>query len=289
MSSSPDNPNEVEDLTEKELKFGYWWTSHRLQIRQGLIIALIVFDAVFLGYSLFKWGHYLAVGYWADKKMVIEIARPAINYIGLREHFSAQPLAVVNTYLFPGRTKADAVAIVKNPNERFFVSFDYDFDLGGFKTPLRHGFLLPGEEKPLADLGIEGAVGASSALLELKNFSWQRISNHTIKDMTGYIGARLNFSAADVNFTPARADSLRQSRLTFSFSNESSFNYYEPRFLILLESGGNLVGLEQVVFNQFLAGEKKNIDLRLFNQNVFPSNIRVVPDINIFDPRAYIL
>lgn len=288
MPFNPDNLSESEDLTEKELKFGYWWLSHRAQLRQGLIIALLVFDAIFLGFALFKWGHYLAVGYWADQKMARELVKPAVNFAGLKEHFSAQPLVILNTYLFTGAAKTDAAAMVKNPNERFFVSFDYDFDLGGVKTPSRRGFLLPGEEKPVAELGILGTGGASGAVLELKNLTWQRIGAHQIQDMAAYLSERLNFSAAEVNFALPSVSGLRSSQLTFKLTNNSGFSYYEPKFLLRLESGGNLVGLEQAVFSQFLAGETKEVDLRLFNQNINVSGLRLAPEINIFDPQAYI-
>ncbi|MEK7190037.1 MAG: hypothetical protein AAB666_03625, partial [Patescibacteria group bacterium] len=64
--------------------------------------------------------------------------------------------------------------------------------------------------------------------------------------------------------------------------------YYQARFLILLDSNGTLSGIEQVVFDQLLAGEKKKVELAIFNNRSAITSVSVRPDINIFDAKSYI-
>ncbi len=275
-----DDIDDADGLSEKELKFGYWFTTHRVKIYQGLLIALVVFDVLLGGYNLFRWGEYAAVGFWADGRLRQEIARPLINYALLKEHFSAKPMSVAANYFFPGVVKADAVAMVKNPNPDFLVLFDYRFMVGGTSTPWRQGFLLPGEEKSIVEFGIANGALVNGATLDLQNLSWQRISSRKVRDLTDFTAERLNFQIEDAG--------VSAGMLSFKITNQSNFNYYQPRFLVLLDSNGSLAGIEQVVFDQFLSGEKKQVELILLESHSSITSVRVKPDINIFDPKAYI-
>lgn len=289
MSFSPSHLDDIDDLdnlSEKELKFGYWFTTHRVKIYQGLLIALIVFDVLLGGYNLFHWGEYATVGFWADQRLRQEIVRPLINYSLLKEHFSAKPMSVTANYFFPGAAKADAVAMVKNPNVDFLVEFDFRFLVNNSPTEWRRGFLLPGEEKPIVELGIESGALATGAVLDLQNLAWQRISNHKVKDLAGFMAERLNFKTDDVKTESGAL--ANQDILSFDLGNQSNFNYYQPRFLILLDSNGSLSGIEQVVFDQFLAGEKKKVELAIFNNRLVITSVSISPDINVFDAKAYI-
>lgn len=289
MSFSPSQLDDIDDmdnLSEKELKFGYWFTTHRVKIYQGLLIALIVFDVLLGGYNLFRWGEYATVGFWADQRLTREIARPLINYSLLKEHFSAKPMSVAANYFFPGAIKADAAAMVKNSNVDFLVEFDYRFLVSNAPTPWRKGFLLPGEEKPIVEFGIENGALANGAVLDLQNLSWQRISNHKVKDLAGFMAERLNFTTAEVKTESGAL--ANQDILSFDIGNQSNFNYYQARFLILLDSNGSLSGIEQVVFDGFLAGEKKQVQMFLSSSYSAITSVSVRPDINIFDAKAYI-
>lgn len=283
MSFSPSHLDDIDDLdnlSEKELKFGYWFTAHRVKIYQGLLVALIVFDVLLGGYNLFRWGEYVAVGFWADQRLRQEIARPLINYSLLKEHFSAKPMSVTANYFFPGVTKADAAAMVKNPNVDFLVEFDYRFLVNNAPTPWRKGFLLPGEGKPIVEFGIDSGALANGATLDLQNLAWQRISNHQVKDLAGFMAERLNFKTDEM--------SAEGGVLSFNIVNQSNFNYYQPRFMILLDSNGNVSGVEQAVFGEFLAGEKKSVTMFLLGSHSAITSVSVRPDINIFDAKAYI-
>lgn len=283
MSFNPGHLDDIDDrdnLSENELKFGYWFTTHRVKIYQGILIALVVFDVLLGGYNLFRWGEYAVVGFWTDQRLKQEIARPLINYPALKEHFGARPLEVTANYYFPGAVKADAATMVKNLNANFLVLFDYRFIINNSPTPWRRGFLLPGEEKPIVEFGIENGASASDAILDLRNLSWQRITNHQIKDLPLFMSERLNFKTEEV--------SAAGGILSFVLANQSNFNYYEPRFLILLDSGGKLSGVEQVVFSQFLTGEEKKVELAFSDSRLSISSINIRPDINIFDAKTFI-
>lgn len=283
MPFTPNTPEDLENLSDSELKIGYWLTTHRFKLRQILFWILVIFDVILLGFSLFKWGDYLFSGYFQDKLMLQEISRSRSNTAVLREHFAAQPLQIQTTQIFSGPgDKADALTMVKNPNDRFVAQFDYNFDWEGGKTTVRHGFLLPGEEKPIIELGIAGAAGASQAVLEIKNLRWQRFTAHQISDMADYLTKHLNFVTGEVNLNNL------DRRLSFTLSNETSYGYFASRFIILLLSNGGPAGVEQIFFDNFSAGEKKSVDIRLSNQNASASKIKIAPDINIFDPEAYI-
>lgn len=279
-SNLPDD-FETEELTDHKFKIGYWLTAHRLRLYQALIIALVVFDVLLGGYNLYKWGDYMIFGYLNDSRMINAIAQPLSNTKILREHFAPQPIAVENSTVFPQKDKTDAVAWVRNPNDKYLVFFDYNFFVGGAKTVARPGFLLPNEFKPVAELGVK-VMGAGEANLEIKNIKWQRINAHQVKDIPAYINERLNFEATNFKFIPAYSLGSKESRISFKIVNNSFYGFWQADFWVVLKVGEMAVGIEKISLDQFKSEEKRDIDLSV-SPSINPNNIQVVPDIRVFD------
>jgi len=288
MASETKNENTglENELSEKQFNFGYWYTTHKPQLYMSLLVGIIVFD-VFLGaYNLYKWGDYFSSGYLKDQKLAAEIASQLSNPAALREALGPKQIIVQWTAVFPSTATVDAVSIVKNPNAKYLVYFEYDFAAGGAKTETRQAFLLPNEEKPVAELGIKG-IGINDAVLEIKNIKWQRIDLHQIKDINTFINDRLAFGYSGFKFIPTYRSGLNDNNVNFKVSNDTFFNFWQADFWVILKSNETPVGIERLALDNFRSTEKRDVTI-IASPGISPNTIQLYPDIDVFDPKSFL-
>lgn len=267
-----------EELTEKQLKWGYWFTTHRFQFYKGLIWFLVIFDVLLGGYNLYSWGDYLFFGYFNDQKLLVDIKNSSLSYQTLQEHFAAKPIVIEGVLSLPTGNKTDALVLLRNPNNNFFVKFDYTFLLNGRALEKKSSFLLPGELKYLAELGVQGGGEVN---FKLVGTSWHRISTHELANPQKFIAERLQFETSELQI-------LREpyTHLIFKVQNNSYYSYWQADFLVLLKNYETIIGVEKLALDNFNAGEKRPVDLRI-ESGLSPNNIQLVPDLNLFDETIY--
>jgi len=269
---------EEKDLTPKQLKLGYWLTVNRSKLYRALIIFLIVFDVLLGGYNLYYWGEYMFVGYAKEENILRELALPIPRSANLLEHFAAKPVGISGLSVFRNADKVDALAFLSNSNKDFFVEFDYFFVAGAVKTPARRGFLLPGEEKPVAELGI---INNGDVSLDIRNFKWKRYTAKNFKNLQAFIQNRLQFETDKVIFA-----SSPYNRVDFNLRNNSFYGFRRVNFLVLLKNYETIVGVEKLTVDNFAAAEIKQIDLAI-NPGLIANSITLAPDLNVLDENAY--
>lgn len=270
-------------LSEKQFNFGYWYTTHKPQLYIALLVSIIIFDLSLGGYNLYKWGDYLINGYANDQKLAVQIAQSLSNPTVLRDILGPKELVVQWTNVFPGTATVDVVSIVKNPNPKYIAYFDYDFGAGG---NTKQAFLLPNEEKPVAELGIKG-IGITDATLEIKNIKWQHVDMHQIKDINAFINDRLTFSNTGFKFMPAYRSGLKDNSVSFNVSNDTFFNFWQADFWVILKVNETPVGIERLALDNFRSTEKRDVTLTI-SAGISPNNIQLVPDIDVFDPKSFL-
>lgn len=270
------------DFSSKELAAGIWYVKHRALIRRMLISGLITLSAALWLYSLARWGSFLIFGLAEDKALYRSLARSANT--GLSSRFSAEPLRVLSSSVLPGGVnKFDAVAELSNPNEFFSAAFSYHFIVSSEPTPSQTAFLLPGETRPVAALGL-AADGDAAFVIE--NISWARPDPHRYPKPTDWQAERVNFAVESARvFLPEPG--TKATRVTFDFINNSPYNYIAPEFLVGLYSADSLVAVAPLFTGRFDSLEKKSLDVRSFAPNLRGDEVRVFPLVNPYDPAVY--
>lgn len=267
-----------EELTEKQLKWGYWFTTHRPELYKGLIWFLIVFNILLGGYNLYYWGNYFIFGYTADQKMLAELRANIPRSPNLLQTFSAQSLNIGGVTAFPSGERTDALALITNPNPDFIAKIEYSFILNGQKLDTRSSFILPLENKYIGELGIRGS---GSIDFSLSKISWQRISPHKISNPQLFKDTHLQFEVTDFKY-----ESAPVNRITFNLLNNSFFGYYRANFFVLLKNYETVIGVEKIVVDNFQGGERRAVSISI-NPGLNPNNIQLSPDINVFDESVY--
>lgn len=277
------------ELTGKELFLSEWFLKHKLLLGRIGTIVLGVIAFGLLGFSSWKWGEYLIIGYDEDRRLVEEQVALFQNYEALQPLYAAQDITVSPPAVFrsaPG--KYDFIAAVVNPNEQHVVLLQYQFIFPGWETSVAETTILPGERRPIALFGVEIPSTPTNVRLSLISEKYRRIDSHLIPNARAFAEERIKFRGDRVQFFERfLGDGASVPRVTFDLSNDSAYSYWQPAFYIELLSGGNTIGAASLILDRFLSGEKRAIDLRLFGDVRGVTDIRLSPVVNVFDPSVY--
>ena len=277
----------TKEFTSQELKWSFWYVKHKALLYRIMVISLISVNAVFIIFGLWKWGIFL-LG-WQDAQKVQESLSASVNYTGFHPRYSAQPIQAINTQIFSSReNKFDAVAELINPNSRFLARFDYYFIVDGVKTPAQKTFLLSGESRLVAYLGINDGAGGAPAIV-LENIKYERISAHKIADTINWQAYRLNFQVSDFVFLKSLAqEGQNTDAVQFKLTNASPYSYVAPNFYVALLQNQQMVGILPLRLESINSLETKDIDLRNFVSNLSVTEIALYPIINVYDEGVYL-
>ncbi len=280
-------PGRDEQLSEKQLKRGYWWVTHKVQVRKIFTIVLGVVAALLMTYALYGFGDWFFGSGVFERLQTGELAQQAIDYTSFRDATRPKDLQSENTIvLSSGEKKYDIFARTTNPNPQWWVEFEYRF---GDKVPAKKSFLLPGESRYLAALGFASDSHPGATDLKIENIMWHRVNLHNTRpDIATWMNERLNFHVTNTQFVPpAATDPVPVWRATFNVENDTGFNYFNVGFIVTLLSGSRVVGVNQVVISDLRAGERRDVDASWFSDIPTVTKVEVKPVVNIFDDHVY--
>ncbi len=282
----PKYEDPTQEFTAKELKWSFWYVRNKALLYRLSLILLVVINFGFLAFGGWKWGVYL----WGiqDSRNLERNLTASINYVGIHPHFGAQAVQVLNTQIFSsGESKFNVVAELVNPNKQFLVKFNYYFVVNDKKTSAQVGFLLPGETRPVAELGLTDGVGATPSIV-LENIKYKRINNRMTSDPMGWQAYRLNFQVSDFVFLKSLAqEGNNADAIQFKLTNSSPYSYVVPDFYVALLQNDQMVGILPLHLDSINSLETKNIDLRSLLPGLNVSAISVYPLIDVYDQGVY--
>ena len=164
-------------LTDRQLKFSYWYITNELKLRSYLIIFLIVLSVLFYFYVGWQLVFY-ATEYQTQNYHTRRLLFGGNLLLAYVTALKPVPIEVspIQSFNIEGN-RNDFISQVRNNNANWLVTFDYQFVSNSDQTLKRKGFILPGEVKYLMDLGIEG----SGVNLEISNQKWIKINDYDYK------------------------------------------------------------------------------------------------------------
>lgn len=277
-------------MTEKSLKWGYWWVNNRAQLARSGTIALAVVAFLMLaygGYGFYDWffGHGVA-----ERQVGRVLGQPDIPTEVIRKT-RLQPLAYGSADLIEvnGQT-SDLYVEVTNPNPHAWAEFDYYFADGENQLgQSKHDFILPSSTKNLYQLGVKGE-GHQGAQMRFSSLVWHRVDKHvTGPDIIGWMRARLNLRLEDVAFrAPELTDPVPVGRATFKIVNDTAYSFWRLGFFVRLIGSSRDVGVNYVTISELRAGQSRTVEASWFNDLPTVREVQVMTDVNIFDPGVFI-
>lgn len=285
----PPPPETPENLTEKQLKFGYWFITHKFLLKRLAAVLLILLSASLYVFSLYYAIDYFFVRGVGERQALEELAQ-GVDYAKLHQARSPQELKFGSPLVFGGaRDRYDLVVRVENRNKNFWASFNYKFRGAGFESLSAPGFLLPEDDKYLMQLAVPASSRPRSLRVEISNIRWQRISAHEISDPLSFTRDRVNFEIKDIKYEPAVArEKVIISRAAFTVTNNTAFSFWRVDFPVLLMRGATPQAVNIVTAEQFRSGETRTLEVSWFESIPPVERVEVKPSVNIFDEGAYI-
>ncbi len=272
-------------------RFSLWWVNHREQLKKIGIGMLLAFDIALGGFVLWTFVDSFLVSYGAEQRAVAGMA--AFGQGDMRAYSLARaalPFEIGDEeVLSTGNGRHDIFAFARNSNADWYAQFTYRFRYGESATPPLPGFLLPGEEKPLAVLGVASeTLPGSDVVIQIENLVWRRVNRHTTGDYANWIANRFDFEIKDIRFsTDVSINKQTIGRTSFTVTNRSAFSYYDPEFLVMLRRGSSVVGMNRILLPSLDAGESRAVEVNWFGALPAVGETQIIPSLNVFDLAAY--
>ncbi|MDP2586900.1 MAG: hypothetical protein Q8P32_03975 [Candidatus Komeilibacteria bacterium] len=268
---------QIHDLSERQLKFGYWLLTHARNFKKALIIALIAVSALFWGLAIYGLTVYL-VNSQQDQQIIQGIADNDIDFEGFRQRHKPQDLVFGPSQLiYTGNNKYDFSAEAYNPNlNRGIVALSYFFTAGDFTTATESITIWPGQKVLLLSLANQTVRRLTEANLQIDSLVWQPLGQQAIDPSVEPV------TVSEIEFTQ-EASSKQRSYVTFNARNNIFKNYWTVDFQAALYSGNNLIGVNQIRVNEFLAEETRALEMSWFESLPRVSRVEVTPLLNIYD------
>lgn len=282
-------PSSQEQLTEQELKAGYWWVTHRARVKRAAVIFLIVLDAALVGYGAYGWLDWAFLSGARERANIAASVQSFTDYEFFRQANAPKDLVIESPVVLPsGNGAYDLLARVRNPNAGWWAEIAFRFPGAG--EALRNAFVLPGENAYLHRLGLVSDTRPATARPELVEVRWRRVDPHVARpDYATWSAERLQLSAEQVTFAPpAPGTPVPSSAASFTLVNGSAFGYREVGVTVVLLSGTKIIAANAVTLDRIRAGERRSVEVRWFSDISGVSRVEVRPRVNIFDAQSYL-
>lgn len=278
------------EVSDRQLNFSLWFIRHQARLWMGVLVILLVVGASTLGYSLFKFGHYLIFGLGEDQRLQFELSsspNPSFDRQNFFDNFYYSPVTVI---AFDSE-KSDLVASVGNENSRSVARFNYRFEYNGERLDGGESFVLPGETKYLISLA-QPLSSLAGVELIIEDLRFQNLSPRLIPDWQQYRLDRLDFLIEKPTFVPGSTNPLSErvnlSEVRFNISNQTAYGYRNVPLLIVLKRQGETVGVNRHYLSDFYSGQSRAVTLVWPGRLTAVDQIEVLPDLDIFDENVYL-
>ncbi|EKE01823.1 MAG: hypothetical protein ACD_21C00042G0002 [uncultured bacterium] len=280
--------NIYNNLSEKELKYSYWYVTHRVFLRKlGILILAVAVGALLI------YGVVLISGYYINdtgdtKALADRLSQDKFNLALLAESNKPKELVVGETQVLRGnKGNVDFVTKVLNPNVQWAVeSIDYYYINGEEKTDIETSYVLPEQTKYLLHFNYPSISIGFSPRLVVEKVNWKKVV-----DFAAMQEKFVDFDVQNVTLTtlikPTAIEPDSITNISFDVFNKSAYSFWEPRFIVLFERGGQLIAVAETQLSSLASNEKKTESLNLFQTLPAATTTTIIPDINILDPNVF--
>jgi len=220
-----------------------------------------------------------------EQKVYESLLENNLNQDVIAEVSRAIALNQKGTKMIPAtRGMFDIVSQVENPNQTWLVeSFDYYFQIGESRTNTRTDFILPGQSKIVTEIGFSADRIVNNVEIIIENVKWKKVS-----DFASLYEKMVQFDYENVSIQRSSVEksgeTLDVTFLKFDIINKTSFNYWSPKFHVLIYKDNQLVNVQQVVLDSISSNEVASKSLAIYEKLPLKSQVQIYPDINILDP-----
>jgi len=265
-----------QNLSDKQLKYSYWYLLHKKEIKKVGLGFLVAFDVVMILWVIF--GLVKFINNYSELDTLATTAPDYIDWQTYRQKNSPKDLIILSSITLKTVSgKTDIGVLVKNNNARWGIQkMTYQFILaGGQTTPMQETFFLPNEEKYLLALGVE-TIG-TTASLQIIDLDWRSLKYG--EDFS------LPVNISNEIFVPASRIEGQDlgGQASWRVDNNSSYSFYDPGFIVILYSGSREVAFNYMQLNSLDSLSTRELTVSWGHNLPNVTSLRIMPQINLFD------
>ena len=271
-----------DELSDRQLKWGYWWVRHRAAVRRAVEVVLSLIALVLCGYALWQVTDWLA-NRQAEEEALAQIVNRELNIEAYRMTNAPLALEIGTVTAVPtSRGLYDLVAAVKNPNIKWAISeLPFTFTADG-QTAVGSAYFLPLEEKYLVKLGVPLRVKPRQVALTFDKISWQRI-----KEPGELLIPTFDTSDEEVEqVTPDDAGAPSGTRLRFNLTNTSPYSYWQVKITVVLTRTGSIQAVGQQTITYVISQSTREVKFYWPETVITADNLIIRPEVNVLDARV---
>jgi hypothetical protein len=269
----------MEELTDVELRKSYWLLTHL----EGMGVfgkkALIIFD-IALCVAVLALATYLLLIDRSSSQIIENFQVFAREKMTLPQLPQAVSVSAVGSV--PGNGgRSDVYALVSNQNDHVRVVFTPRFIVDGTFYDGEETYIYPRDSKYVLLFSRE-LSNASTVQFEAKDPAWYRVSQKEMQDIK-------NKRAFHVSKDIVAQSEPFLSRISFSLTNASAYNYWELKVPVVVLRGTDVLAVARAYVADFKAGEQRKLEARWFSSLPLDQSVRYViePEVDVFDEKVF--
>lgn len=270
------------EVSDRELAESYWLVTHYKKIKHFFVIALAIFDALLIVFSI--WTAVLLYG--GQARLAEKVSRIILDTLAQEQ--SKPIISDISIESVGSRPAAEGIengyTLIANQNDHWYFHGDLVFSRGSADVRSVPIVLLPGEKRFFIGLGIPTGQPALTASLRAKR--WNFLSQDDAQLTEQLNDVKITNSA----FKPADSSGISRitpvSKLTFMVSNNSIVDFWEVRLPIVAKDKGVVVAVGEAVVSSLASGEKKSVETTWFVPIISADEFDIKALVDIVDPHA---
>lgn len=281
--------NNIDDLSDRELKWAYWWVHHKQKVRAGALLVAISLLVALYGYNGWLLFKYLSTTS-QYQQILVDLSNSFINYSQVRRlqsprQLSIGKLSVINN----GDDSIDIIVPVENLNKKWWLKeIEYRFVVGSEVTPSSFATIMPRQKMYLYYFNFdEKKYSGGPIKLEIVRQRWQRIRGEKLVEI-----AKFNFDfllrAENVRFIPA--NNGQAPIVQFDLVNDSPYNFWQVNTQVIVRQGKKIKGFYVTGIEEVDAGARIPVIInwhQTLPQFVVPEVLVIADYLNISNIRSY--
>lgn len=276
-------------FTDKELKWSYWFVTHRLILEKIIFIVLLIIT-IFLGILfLYKVVDVFALKgkYYQQGFATLANVPAVVGELQMVGENAVVDMQVLDTQtLTSSGGRIDLIAQIGNPNSKYTGYFNYRFNVNGQFSEWQSGFILPGQTRYIHELGFEADDLLSQGQVEIENFRWEKSL-----EFDTFSQERLQFTFDEVEFIPSSQNEAGQesgNQVKFKVTNNSAYAFRQVGFFVGLYSGGGLQSVNHIKLDNIYANMSYDVSIPWYDDLGSVTRVEILPEINILDQSKYL-
>ncbi|GEM_PF-4955153 len=276
------------DLSEKQLKEGYWYVTHILNAKKGIAgvsIAIVACIWVFaLIFSIFLYLVFLTPYRATLNELKTAVVQPLPGEL---VHPLTQSASGVLSRQTVDATLYTLFVEVENKNTTYRADFDGVFTTSSGELKSVREFLMPGEKKYIILPSLYQDPG--TPIFEMNNTIWTRLSERTLVDVRKKLNLIISDEIPFMSTPSSRGGVEGIYKTTFRLVNNTGYGYREIRLPIALKSGTQVTAIQQVILQNVRPSESRAVEARWPQEFQGIDDADITPVIDVLDPQAFFL